>query len=918
MPYYPYIPSGTFILEVGPSGATPVISGGLSAATGATGSAGIYAASGFEVVDNFFFAHTTGSDYLLTGNPTNIALATGTGYVYGGDIRGTGDNYQMWGTATSTGLSSEVEHFVGAYAQYTDAAGKTLTGLISGGNGYYTGSYTTLPVLQEFNTILPDIDTGNLGNIATGSGVHLYKDVTLTFSEITDRAGNQLTTQEELENNLFFDGFDIDILNTTGGMVFTGYKSGVKSRTFAFTEQENINVFGAYQADFGVRYSLQDQNGREQVNEVYLYGNPLEISHLYITDASGRFLSQSNDSNFITTGSGADELYLTNRQYVTGTPTTGGINVEFVFASNPNFVEMGNSVKVYGQTGSAEFTRNSDNYLATISLTENKAGQTYLLQPKEGIEVETDYYFQLEPESAIAKGKVITVGPHKIVPVLQTPRNAGQTLYDRGNQYLLGDLDVSGCITGRCLTIQTPAYPQIIDTKGGNVGIGTTPGTAGSDPKLMVQGNIQGTGIGYRATGPGGLPYLLTGDAGGGAASVTLQTATDNGSTTTTDITIGSASAATAPITIVTDTNTKSGIDGYADGDLGNKILTIKADANSAGELSVKDTAGVDSVKLSNTSSRGQMDLYDDGGVARMTALVDSNEQGELTLKDSSANNSVKLYSDASKNAIIDVSDAAGTTKISLDTNASNTSYINTSVGVGTSVVEADTTLTVVGIGSTAPSLVVRAGIGTTAGFVGIGSTDPQHGLDSSTIASANIGAANSYIYSTGSAIIGGADHIISGDYDVIAGGAKNDISGGEFNFVGGGSGVCISASDYSSSIGGFDNDIGSSSYSVIVGGYNNLISGIGGGGGNSIVGGFDNKISGTHTNDSFLGAGRDNKLSGTYTFIGAGATNTCYADNGVLVGGVSNEVHGNSASILGGADNIVSGAIVMPLEERV
>ena len=96
MPYSPYIPSGTFILQVGASGAVPLASGAVSGAHMAMESDGIYAASGFTTVDNFFFAHTTGADYLTEHNPTNIAIATGTGYVYGGDIRGSGDKYQMW------------------------------------------------------------------------------------------------------------------------------------------------------------------------------------------------------------------------------------------------------------------------------------------------------------------------------------------------------------------------------------------------------------------------------------------------------------------------------------------------------------------------------------------------------------------------------------------------------------------------------------------------------------------------------------------------------------------------------------------------------------------------------------------------------------------------------------------------------
>jgi hypothetical protein len=912
MPYYPYIPSGTFILEVNPSGATPLISGGYIAATGATGADGIYAASGFKIVDNFFFAHTTGDsanqDYLATGNPTNIALATGTGYVYGGDIRGTGDNYFALGTTTSTGLASEVEHFVGAYARYTDAAGKTLTGLISGGNGYYTGSYTTLPPLQQFTTILPQVNTGYLNYPSTGSGVHLFRDVTLTFSDIVDRAGASLETQDELQNNLFFNGFDIDILDITGGMVFTGYRSGLKSRSFSFTEQENINVFGSYTSDFGVRYSVQDQNGGEQVNEIYLYGNPLEIDFVYITDASGRYLSQSNASNFITTGSGADELFLTNRQYITGEAITGGINIEFAFKNDPNYTEYGNSIHVYGQTGSGEFARNSSNFIATIPLTEDQAGQTHQLTPKdgdtEGLITETDYYFQLVPESAISKGQVFTVGPHKIQPVEQDPRNAGQPLYNRGNQYLVGDLDVSGCLTGRCLTISTPANPNTIETAGGNVGLGKVPGTAGSDPKLDINGNLEGIGTAGRVTGPGGVDYALSTDIP--ADDDTLQSVTDRGNTTTTGITLGLSSEPTSPLTVVTNAATDSGIDLYAAGDYGNQIITLGTDANDAGRLVVKDSGGDDTVSIYNDSSRGSVDLHDDGGtvrtkvivdsnnqgkmtlldssandsvilssdsnkrgnltlhdsagVARVSALVDSNEQGELTLKDSSANDSVKLTSDSNKRGNINVYDAAGAIKVIMkaDSNDKGQMSIKDDAGNESTKVQADKSV---------------------------------------------VSAAYSNIYSTGSVIIGGSGHIISGDYDVIAGGAANDISGinGNFNFIGGGSGICIEESAYSSSVGGLNNDIITGDYSVIAGGKNNLISG------NQAVqdrynfigGGLSNTITGVAS--SAIMGGEVNHIEGINSFIGGGNTNNVYGEYAFIGGGEGNIARGDFAAILAG-----------------
>ena len=93
-------------------------------------------------------------------------------------------------------------------------------------------------------------------------------------------------------------------------------------------------------------------------------------------------------------------------------------------------------------------------------------------------------------------------------------------------------------------------------------------------------------------------------------------------------------------------------------------------------------------------------------------------------------------------------------------------------------------------------------------------------------IEKANIAEANSLIYSTGSAIFGGAHHLISGDFDVIGGGAKANISGGNFNFIGGGAGVNVDFSKFSSSVGGRNTAIFSGDFSVVAGADNKVISG--------------------------------------------------------------------------------------------
>jgi hypothetical protein len=165
------------------------------------------------------------------------------------------------------------------------------------------------------------------------------------------------------------------------------------------------------------------------------------------------------------------------------------------------------------------------------------------------------------------------------------------------------------------------------------------------------------------------------------------------------------------------------------------------------------------------------------------------------------------------------------------------------------------------------------------------------------------LSATNSNIYSTGSVIVGGSDHTITGDFDVIAGGVKNNISGCNFAFIGGGSGLDVNNSTYSSSIGGYNNDIDLADYSIIGGGFNNNITGNPGG---FLGGGYNNVISGTA---GAIAGGVLNKITGGgWSFIGGGEGNVITSTLGSILGGEGNEVDGDSASIAGGDGNHASG----------
>ena len=295
--------------------------------------------------------------------------------------------------------------------------------------------------------------------------------------------------------------------------------------------------------------------------------------------------------------------------------------------------------------------------------------------------------------------------------------------------------------------------------------------------------------------------------------------------------------------------------------------------------------------------------------------------------------------------------DAAGTESDTLQTVADRGNTTTTDIGIGISTTPTNK-LDVAGavaIGSTyagttsAPSngLLVEGNVG--IGITGVTAqklyvkgasaevelaTDDGYSIKSpqkAIIAGVGIGT----ISSTGSMIAGGSGHHISGDYDTIAGGTLNNISGGDFNFIGGGSQIDLTGSDYSSSIGGKNNDIFYSDYAIIGGGRNNKIESatvafIGGGSSNeihdgvsAIAGGVSNLISGGN-GYSFVGGGEENMVYGTFSSILGGEGNKVYGNDAVTLGGWFSESTGKFALVGPGRASKVSGDYAVGLGNKV
>ena len=84
-------------------------------------------------------------------------------------------------------------------------------------------------------------DSGDTSITGTGSGVHLYKDVSFTF-DILDRSLSRITNSIDINRNSSIGDMAISILDTGGSVVYPNYYSGAARRTFTFKEQENIDV----------------------------------------------------------------------------------------------------------------------------------------------------------------------------------------------------------------------------------------------------------------------------------------------------------------------------------------------------------------------------------------------------------------------------------------------------------------------------------------------------------------------------------------------------------------------------------------------------------------------------------------------------------------------------------------------------
>ena len=174
--------------------------------------------------------------------------------------------------------------------------------------------------IYEFDPVF-NLNTEDLTATATGHAIHKSKDVTFILS-VTDRQSNTLNSTSALTENPFVESLNIDILDISGHIVSGDYVTGSFSNIFTLTEAENTGIFGTYTRDFGIGISTVSLNANLHSSEYYVYGNPLEMKKIYITDGTGSWLNYNPNQYqsyipYITSGSSINgQLVKNNALYL--------------------------------------------------------------------------------------------------------------------------------------------------------------------------------------------------------------------------------------------------------------------------------------------------------------------------------------------------------------------------------------------------------------------------------------------------------------------------------------------------------------------------------------------------------------------------------------------------------------------------
>lgn len=152
--------------------------------------------------------------------------------------------------------------------------------------------YTNNPIYQFQPKYLLD---PNYNKVSTGIAV--VKDLDTEFNFTVKNRLNITLDESSMQSDPFFKGLKVDILNKNKQIVSGNFASG-SIDSLAFIEAQNTGVFGSFTKDYGVRVTIDDQtNVLDNVSEYYLYGNPLYIKNIKVSDYTGVFFNHDPIGN---------------------------------------------------------------------------------------------------------------------------------------------------------------------------------------------------------------------------------------------------------------------------------------------------------------------------------------------------------------------------------------------------------------------------------------------------------------------------------------------------------------------------------------------------------------------------------------------------------------------------------------------
>jgi len=237
------------------------------------------------------------------------------------------------------------------------------------------------------------VDQTDLSLTSTGSGVHLKKDVTVNLG-ILDRVSGGVAGNQELLANPYVNNVSLDILNIDGTVKFQDFLTNYKSNAFSITEYDNINVFGEYTKDFGVKATVSESS-QTNTSEFYFYGNVPEFSGITVRDSTGTTSHSSSASS---------------KTDVNASGQTGVLTSTVTFNNDSNYISF-DRLEVYSSTDSAAFNSQIDPNPVFSRNLSNETIQSFDINEGE-LPNESAVYLHFVPYGQLGTGEVWTVGPY--------------------------------------------------------------------------------------------------------------------------------------------------------------------------------------------------------------------------------------------------------------------------------------------------------------------------------------------------------------------------------------------------------------------------------------------------------------------------------------------------------------------------